>query len=396
MDVQNFQERIKFLSSDEIQNFIIENENIDPQKLILNPSSLVKEHVIHVADQIISRKKAKTKHPLWYTTKGVVYPPPLSLEQSSADEVAQYKKHFVKNNQIIDLTGGMGVDLINMSNSESLATYLEKDPWIASVFEHNAIKLGRHIEILNMPCESYLDQISQGSFVFIDPARRNDSKNKVFKFQDCSPNVIELIPSLLERGCTLLIKASPMIDVTLGIKEIAHVSEVHVVSSKGDCKEVLFLLTPVPKNDPQIHCIDLSANSEFIFTMHQEHSTHVPLCEPKKYLLDPNPSILKAGAFKTIADRFKLCKLDVNTHLYTADEIIQNFPGRQFEVIHANVSKREIKNLITDGQVNVISKNYPGGAAGLKKKFSLKDGGQHFLIGLKSVSANKLMFCSKV
>ncbi|MFT6868283.1 MAG: 16S rRNA G966 N2-methylase RsmD [Cyclobacteriaceae bacterium] len=390
--------RLNRLTSEASIKFVKDNENADVNQLLLGkvPNGIdIKE----AADQILSRRKAKDKLPAWHACHQLVFPPPLSLEQSSSEKTAAYKKNLLQGNHLIDLTGGLGVDLITLSSQFQKTTHVEIDPWLSELFAHNAKKLSQNnIVSLNLSAEDFLSQFEGRATFFIDPARRSDDKKKVFLFQDCSPNVIELMEQFRQKGESVLIKAAPMIDITLGIKQLEHVKQVHVLSLNNECKEILFLLDFDFSGTPNIHCINLRQDQvdQFVFDSEKEKIAHVNFSDVKKYLYEPNASIRKAGAFKSIGEYYQLEKIAVNTHLYTSEDLDVDFPGRIFEVIGL-VTKKNIKSLFPNEKANVISKNHPMTADQLKNKFGLKDGGDLFLIGFRDQNnKTSLIACQKI
>ena len=373
---------LAYLSFPEVRKFILDNEDTNVQDLILHPPNEFKDRIGLIADQIISRKKGKDKLPQWLKMAGVIMPPPLLLEQCSSETTAKHKASVFRGEKLVDLTGGMGVDTLAMSHSFQLTTYVEHDEWLSRVFRHNSEIFSKtDIRTINSSAEKYLSSIEGPASFYLDPARRDQSR-KVFRFEDCTPNVVDLIPTLKEKADQVLIKASPMLDIQKGLSQLGAVSQIHIVSINNECKELLFLSKFNEITEPRIHCINFSRErvQTFSFTINDEESAIPTFSQPKKYLYDPNSSILKGGAFKSIAIQFDIDKLGTNTHLYTSNELVKDFPGRTFEVIHQNPSKQELKSLV---QANVITKNYPIKAEEIKKKYSIKDGGHFFLFGIR-------------
>ena len=382
-------------TSDQVKQFISDHRDDDIQKLLLSPPAEFKEHITFIVDQILSRRKAKTKLPEWYANSGLILPPPLSLEQSSSPATSAYKSKLIKGEVLVDLTGGMGVDTIAFSSHFKNVHYVEMNESIYTVFEHNRDVLGkRTIKTHHQTAEDFLTSFPGKACFFIDPARRDQNKSRVFRFEDCSPNVVELIPEFKAKAKRVLVKAAPMIDLSLGIEELQYVSEVHVVSVKNEVKEVLFLLDleNALNAEPLIRCVNLETfHSPFEFRPSQERTTENTLRELGQYLYDPNSSILKAGAFKLVGEKFGLKKLATNTHLYTSDELINEFPGRVWKVIETVINKKNIAQLLPGGKANVITKNYPQKPDELKKKLKIKDGGVQFLIGFRNGNNKPLL-----
>jgi hypothetical protein len=315
----------------------------------------------------------------------MVFPPPLSVEQSSSEPAATYKKRLISGDHLIDLTGGMGVDCLALSEGFLKTTYVEQNPWLCEVFTHNSTLLRRPIEVVTEDSEAFLNAFSRKAHFFIDPARRDAEKKKIFRFEDCSPNVISLLPHFREKARKVLIKAAPLVDLSYGVAALGSVAEIHVLSIQNECKEVLFLLDFEFEGEPRIVCVNLHHEKEdsFSFFVSAEQQATVDFSEPLSFLYEPNTAIRKAGAFKSIALAYGLKKIAPNTHLYTSAELRADFPGRIFEVLHPDLSKADLRNAFPDGRANVISKNYPLTPEEIKKKFKLKDGGDSYLIAFR-------------
>ncbi|XOV92746.1 MAG: class I SAM-dependent methyltransferase [Bacteroidota bacterium] len=392
-------DELTFLQSPEIRAFIAENEHADVQKLVLNPPKLFKDQIRLIADQIISRRKLKNKLPKWLEADAIL-PPPLSAEQASSEATAQYKSTIFRGDHLVDLTGGTGVDTLALSSQFAQVEYIERDPWLCELFLHNQqLFTDKHIKVHQETAEEFLQHFNGKASFYLDPARRNENK-KVFLLEDCQPNLLELMPVLVAKSDQALIKLSPMMDIKEGLKRLSHTKAVHVVSVKNECKEVLFHLDfRYSTVNPMIHCINIKNDSidTFEFTYEEERDTQAAFGESGKYLYDPNASLLKAGAFNILADRYGLNKISSNTHLYTSDQLIDEFPGRCFEVIYEHLKASDIKVLIPEKQANVIAKNYPLSSDALRNKLKLKEGGEKFIIGFGNRNgAPKITFCKRL
>lgn len=370
----------------EEKEFIKENMAADVNRLLLNPPALFKSNIKFLAEQIQSRQKAKGKLPSWGENYDLIMPPPLSIEQCSSEETADYKGGLVKGDVLVDLTGGMGVDCLALSRSFSRTIYVEQQLELCERFRQNSDVFGCKIEVVNQSAEEFLKDLKEENVTFfIDPARRDPNAKRVFKFSECSPNVVELMPYFKKKALKVLIKASPLVDLKQGLSELQSVAEIHVVSVKNDCKEVLFLLDFEREvQEPVIKTVNFSSEREtFDFKLSAEESAGATLGDLDKYLLIPNASILKAGAFKKIGQVFGLKKLAANTHLYTSNSRVPKFPGRQFEVIAEKVDKKILQVNGVEKQVNVITRNHPNSALEILKKYKLKEGGELYIIGFR-------------
>lgn len=367
--------------SEEEKQFILSNIDTDVTKLLLNPPKDFKERITFLTEQIQSRQKAKDKLPTWYANPDLIFPSPLSVEQCSSEATANYKAELLGGTHLIDLTGGMGVDTLTFADHFQHVTYVEQNEFLCSQMEHNAQALGKNVQVINDTAESFLAKrkFDSPSLFFIDPARRDNQAKKVFRFADCSPNINDLLDLFREIGSKVMIKAAPLIDLSMGIEELQNVEAIHVISVKNDCKEVLFLLDFQRKNtDVPIRTINLTNEGSeiFDFTFNEERASDLVLSDPKKFLLLPNASILKAGAFKSISTQFGISKIGTNTHFYTSDELVSNFPGRTFEVLNEPISKQL-------DRANVISRNHPLTPQQILKKFRLKEGGNRFILAFR-------------
>lgn len=381
-------ELLDFLQKREIKKFIQEHLQSNIQKLLLNPPAEFGSNAKEIVSQIQARQKAKGKLDSWVTNPDLIFPQPLSVEQSSSEKTAAYKKTIIRGGFLIDLTGGMGIDCLALSENFNQTTYIEVQHKVAEVFNYNCKQLNKSIEVINQDSENYLLDLTEDSsndiVFFIDPARRNEEQSKVFKLEDCSPNILEILPSLRKRANRVLVKLSPLLDIKSILVKIPNIKELHIVSLKNNCKELLVLIDFSYDGDSLIKAVNLDKDDqEFVFTMQEEQSAEAVISSVDQFLFEPNASILKAGAFKKVGVDFGLKKVQPNTHFYTAGQIVSKWPGRTFEILDDKVDKKQIKKYAPSGHINVLTRNHPLNATQLKKKFKLKDGGEFFLIGFK-------------
>lgn len=385
---------LDFLLGEEVKAFIRSNVNSDPHKLILNPPKEFKDHIKQISGQIMARQKARVKLNRWATNFDLIMPPALSIEQASSQATCDYKKQLISGNHLVDLTGGMGIDCLALSERFQQTTYVEEQPNLCEVFSHNAKTLNKTIKIVNESAESFisnLDKETDEITFYLDPARRDDHKNRVFRIEDCSPNLIEILPMLKVKGDKVLVKFSPILDLRAIIEAINGLSEIHIVSVRNDCKEILLLIDFKHSSECKIRAINLeSGQPNYSFNLNQEANSVVEYGDLKKYLFEPNSAIMKAGAFKKIAQDFGLSKLGENTHLYTSDRILKDYPGRTFEVVSL-ADKKSLSKFADAGKINVITRNYPLNANELKKKWKLNDGGAFFLVAFTDTNERPKM-----
>lgn len=391
----------KLLDKD-VQNFILENENADPFAISLKNKEYKDIPIKEVAAQIAARKTAKTKLPDWYNTQSIIYPQKISMEQCSSQLTAAYKANLVSGRSFIDLTCGAGVDSWAFSKKFDQGYYVEQNENLYEITKHNFQALDvDNLDAHNTTAEQFISEFhDKVDFIYIDPARRDKNQNRVFQFADCEPNIVELLPELLMRSKKVMIKASPMLDIDLSLKSLSNITAVHIVSVNNDCKEVLYIVDTEGSHDIQFFTINITEqNSEnFVFSSKELEKTAADYSLPKEYLYEPNASIMKAGAFQLVGEKFGLTKLHLHTHLYTSEELVENFPGRVFKVDEViNYDKKLLAKLIPECKANIATRNFKEDVAQIRKKTKLKDGGNKYLFACTNME-NKpaIIICSKV
>ena len=339
-----------------------------------------------ILNQINGLQKAKLKLPTFYQNKAIVYPVGLSMEQCSSEQTALFKSQLVNGKTAVDLTGGFGVDAYFFSKQFDEVSYVEQNQELFEVVQHNFKVLNAPIKCYQTSCEDFLDKNTQlFDLAYIDPSRRDENK-RVFKLAECTPNVIELLPQLLKTAQQVLIKTSPLLDIKQTLSDLKSVSKVWIVSVQNDCKEVLYLVNKTADNNPEIITVNIAKNtSTFVFDYEKESTVFVDFSEPQTYLYEPNASVLKAGGFKSIAAQFGLNKLAVNTHLYTSNELITNFPGRVFKITNTlDYNEKSVKTLGLK-KANIATRNFPDSIEQIKKKLKLTDGGNNYLFATRNL-----------
>lgn len=374
----------KALLSPAVQQYILDNLHADVHKIMLGKSPFEGISARELAEQIDSKRRSEKKLPTWFATADIYYPPKLPIEQTSSETTAAYKSELIRGKCAIDLTGGFGVDSLYFSKVVDSLVHVEQNKELSEIAEHNLHKLGaHHITFINDDSLSFLRDYS-GRFdtLYVDPSRRVENK-KVFLLEDTEPNVVANLRLFFSKADRVVVKTSPMLDIQAGLRAFGGATEeLHVVSLKNDCKELLWVLSPENKQETRIICSALGGDRElrFEFLLSNERSEVISTyANPSEYLYEPDVAVLKAGAFKTIASRFGLQKLGANTHLYTSGDHKDGFPGKVFKIIswvpYSSFS-REKKS----GSCNVVSRNFPLSTDQLKKKHKLSDGGNDFLI----------------
>ena len=398
------------LAEPQIQNFIFDHEKEDEDKLVLKNKDILGVPSSWIASQIKARKKSAYKLPLYFNTRGIVYPPSLNLEQSSSEATVRFKSHIISkwitsNKKFCDLTGGFGVDSFFLSSLFPYCDFSEPQKELVELAKQNhrllgAINLHYHVKDA---VEFLSDSGKHYDLVFIDPSRRTVSQKKVFRFSDCIPDVTRLSTELYSHTDRVMIKASPLLDIQLGIKDLQCVSRVIVVSVENECKELLFLCDREFSGDASIECYNISNNFDprktppaFEFRFSEERSVVVQFSAPKKFVYEPDASIMKGGGFKSFAAAYNLSKLQVNTHLYTSDHLAADVPGRIFKVDEIVKPDKKLRDRLPGGKANILLRNYPTTVEELKKKTGLTDGGDLYLIGCGGVKEKWMFIASRV
>lgn len=384
-------------------DFIREHAQEDVRALALQARKFPDVDMQAAIVQIAGRQAAIHKIPSWTANEGILYPRHLPMEQCSSELTARYKASLIKGETLTDLTGGFGIDCAFLSAHFQKASYVERQEELCEIASHNFPLLGlNHIEIHNEDGVLHLQQMRRVDCIFIDPARRNAHGGKTIAISDCEPDVAELEELLIKKGARVMIKLSPMLDLSLTLKTMKYVQEVHVVSVNNECKELLLMLSnPSPAGQIPIHCVNFTSKEKqaFTFTREEELEAECTYAEyPERYLYEPNASILKAGAFRSIAARYGAKKLHPNSHLYTSDAWLEDFPGRAFIVTGlCSFNKKEMKACIGDiPKANITVRNFPATVAEIRKRTKLSDGGEVYLFATTLSDERKVFIkCSK-
>ena len=352
-----------------------------------------------VAAQIEGWQKAKDKLPAWAGLKGIIYPVRLSMEQCSSERTGRYKASLVNGNCAVDMTGGFGVDTFFLSEHFQKTIYIEQQEDLAQIASHNFSVLGRPaIEVHTGKAEDIVKNMKQVDLIYMDPARRKESQ-KVYKLNDCEPNAPQLLNDLFSITEQIMIKTSPMLDISQAIQELKHVKEIHVVSVDQECKEVLYVLNRSYTGEPRMVCVHDYKQALDLFSFHpsEEQQTMAPLAMPMNWLYEPNPSVLKAGAFNCLTRDFAVFKLHRSSHLYTSAEAIPHFPGRTFRVRQIlTYDKKELMKHLPDGKANIQTRHFPDSVEQIRKKTGIKDGGPLFIFATTLIDGKKAMLiCDK-
>ena len=423
------------------QDFIRQHQDDDVRQLAFLGSKYPEVDMPFALDQIRGRKMARVKLPRWASLEGIIYPPHISMEQCSSESTALYKAElaarllalpvsssFSEEIGFVDLTGGFGVDFSYIAARLGVKSmYVERQAYLCEAAKENfgrlglknaIVKNGDGIEVLHSFHPKKKDAASDDDslgitydqprsllktnpglkIIFIDPARRDDAGNKVVSLKDCTPDVTVLQEEMLSKADYVIIKLSPMLDWHRAISELSHVREVHIISVNNECKELLLVLSARNMGDMEassadgevkhagnlrIYCVN-DAQSFVCDELDMESSSVIiapPVLEEMQYLYEPNASLMKAGCFGALSDRYDARMLSKNSHLFVSQAPIEAFPGRSFRIIAiSSFNKKELKRHLSGiTKANIATRNFPLSVAELRKRLKLKDGGETYI-----------------
>ena len=393
--------------------FIREYRERDIRQLALQANRFPDVDMLYALDQIQGWQIARRKLPKWAACDGVIFPPHLSMEQCSSEPTAQYKLNLAMEwaervghaSSMTDLTGGFGVDFSFISCAFAAATYVERNEQLCHIVEHNLPLLGlNNATVVCADAVEYLSTVEPQTMLFLDPARRDEHGAKTVMLADCTPDVVQLLPKLLEKSRFTMLKLSPMLDWHKAVDDLqGTVREVHIVSVGGECKELLLVLSKVVESELKVYCADLSTASDtsslFVYTP----GSSAPVSNSKlktqnsKFLHEPNASIMKAGCFDELAAAYGVSPVSRNSHLFLSDEPIEDFPGRSFVVERVTtMNKGELrKALVGIEKANIATRNFPLTVAELRKRLKIKDGGDVYIFATTTAEGEHLLLISR-
>lgn len=383
----------------EVQQFISAHLKTDTSKLLFKGSPFEGVTIQELVSQIISKNKCEKKLPKWYQTSNLYYPPKIHIEQTSSAITASYKASLVSGDSLIDITGGFGVDCYYFSKVIQKVTHCELDSRLSTIVKNTYKQFNtKNITLFSGDGISYLKTTSSKfDWIYIDPSRRDTSNSKVFLLKDCVPNVPDNLNLLFSKSDAILIKNSPILDLSKTIEELRFVKEIHIVAVQNEVKELLFLLEKNYNESIQIKTINFAKNKIQLFDFEYNNTKTSIYVSPKKYIYEPNSAILKSGGFHEVSAQYNLEKLHQHSHLYTSNDCIE-FPGRTFIVQHTgSYDRKEIQKLLPENKANITTRNFPESVAQIRKKTKIKDGGSSYLF-FTTDKDNKRIFllCSQV
>mgnify|MGYP005920409531 CR=1 FL=1 len=393
--------------------FIREYRERDIRQLALQANRFPDVDMPYALDQIQGWQIARRKLPKWAACDGVIFPLHLSMEQCSSEPTAQYKLNLAMEwtcqvghaSRMTDLTGGFGVDFSFTSCAFAAATYVERNEQLCHIVEHNLPLLGlNNATVVCADAVEYLSTVEPQTMLFLDPARRDEHGAKTVMLADCTPDVVQLLPKLLEKSRFTMLKLSPMLDWHKAVDDLqGTVREVHIVSVGGECKELLLVLSTVVESELKVYCADLStaSGSSSLFVYTPDSSAPVANSKLKtqnsKFLHEPNASIMKAGCFDELAAAYGVSPVSRNSHLFLSDEPVDGFPGRSFVVERVTtMNKGELrKALVGIEKANIATRNFPLTVAELRKRLKIKDGGDVYIFATTTAEGEHVLLISR-
>lgn len=389
----------KYILNNEVQDFIQSNLKSDITKLILKGSPFETVSIQEIAEQIEAKNKSKNKLPTWFNTSNIYYPNKLNIEQTSSEITANYKSNLVSGKTLIDVSGGFGVDTYFFAKKMETVIHCEINEELSNIANHNFKQLKvKNIIPKNVNGITFLSENNNTyDWIFADPSRRNDGKGKVFLLKDCLPNIPENLTLLFQKSNHVLLKVSPILDLTSVIKELIFVKEIHIVAVENEVKELLIVLQKNHQDETWIKTINFSKKGTQKFKFLFDKKAAATYANPKKYLYEPNAAVLKSGGFSQVSNQLNIDKLHVHSHLYTASSLI-DFPGRTFEIKQQiPYDKKLLKKSLPTKKANIATRNFPETVAQIRKKTGLKDGGNLYLFFTTDINANlQVLICEKV
>ena len=413
--------------------FVKQFRESDPRKLALQASRYPDVDMPYALNQIQGWQTALRKLPSWAACDGVVYPPHLNMEQCSSEPTARYKQQVARRwaeripnasrTSMTDLTGGFGVDFSFTSRCFDCATYVERNASLCAVVGANLPRLGiRNAQVKCAEAEAVLKQTEPQTMIFLDPARRDEHGAKTVLIADCTPDVCQLLPCLMQKSQFVMLKLSPMLDWHKAIVDLdGKVREVHIVSADGECKELLLVLAPDGKPEVQVFCVDIQSRpdsegqyprSEFVYSIATnaqeemvennsklENSTSAQPTnstfniQHSTFLFEPNASVMKAGCFDEIARAYGICAISRNSHLFLSDRETDGFPGRTFAIdAVTTMNKRQLRQTLSGmKQANIAVRNFPLSVAELRKRLKLNDGGDTYIFATTTSEGDHIL-----
>jgi hypothetical protein len=326
-----------------------------------------------LTQQLVGLQKARYKFPMLFENHQIIYPPKVNLEQTSSEVTATYKSLLFKIDSMIDLTGGFGMDVSAFAKRCPITTHLEScaylQPYAQQLLKTQLLPTKSlctdGIVFLKKTLDSY-------DLIYLDPSRKTKTNTKAVLLKDYEPNVIDHLDLLLSKSKRVMIKTSPMLDITAGLKQLQKVGELYVVAVKNEVKELLWILSDKEVDQVTLTCINLQTEQP-VFKNLWSTQSNTSFSKPQKYLYEPNAAVMKSQQFDSLMTQYSLEKLDQDAHLFTSKQSV-DFPGRVFEIINVIENKpKNIKRLFAKTARAVVTRNNKESVAQLRKKYQFTE-----------------------
>lgn len=389
------------LLAENVQDFLREHANADARKLALARNPFPHIALPDLINQIAARQKARTKLPSWFAATAIVYPPKISIEQSSSEATARYKATLVSGSSLMDLTGGFGVDDFYFAKQMRHVLHCEMNEELSEIVAHNFKMLGAdNISCIAQDSSAYLQKSDETfDWIYVDPSRRHDAKGKVFLLSDCAPNVPELLDLYFAHAPHLMIKTAPLLDLSAGLLELRHVKEIQVVALENEVKELLWILERGYTGNALVTAVNLTQDAVQSLTFEPGAEVPVQYALPQvgQYLYEPNAALMKAAAFDIVSERFEVAKLHPHAHLYVS-HVLLDFPGRRFRIEHIiDYDKASMKTHLEKQKANITTRHFPESVETLRKKWKIADGGDRYCFFTTNQNNRKIvLLCAKI
>lgn len=382
------------------QEFINENINSNTVDLLLKKNHHSDVDIKLLVEQIEAKQRCKTKLPTWFNTEKIYYPNKLNIEQTSSEVTAKYKSSLITGDSIIDLTGGFGIDCYYFSKKFKEVTHCEINSELSEIVSHNYKQLEVNIieTITNDGVSQLLNNNKQYDWVYIDPSRRHDTKGKVFFLKDCLPDVPKHLNAIFNHTNNVMIKTSPLLDISVGISELNYVKTIHIIAVNNEVKELLWILEKGFEAETTIKTVNINKAVEetFDFKLNEEQAITTNFSEPLTYLYEPNAAVLKSGGFKSVSKQLNVLKLHQHTHLYTLQDLVE-FPGRRFKIERILPYNKQLLKKELHEKANISTRNFPEAVQQIRKKFKIKDGGDTYVFFTTNLHNEKIVIiCKKI
>lgn len=390
---------IQLLLQPEVQAYIQDHLEDSIADLAFKKSPFPGLAMSDLLTQIESKQKAKHKLSKWFSTANIVFPAKLSIEQTSSEACAAYKASLVEGKSLIDLTGGFGIDCYYFAQHIQTVTHCEIQPELSALVQHNYQQLGQtNIKCMAGDSLDYLAQSNQQfDYIYLDPARRNQQKEKVFFLRDCTPNIVEHLDALLTHTSTVLMKTAPLLDIQAGLSELKFVQAIHIIALQNEVKELLWIIEKDYSGAIELVAVNLTKKGQQLTRIDLFDETAATYAEPKTYLYEPHSALLKTGKFNAISAHFKVDKLHQHSQLYTSEELL-DFSGRRFKIKqHLPYNKATAKEYLQQQKANITVRNFPLKVEELRKKWKIKEGGEVYIFFTTTLSNQKVfLICEPV